>query len=436
MTRQNGTSEAAPVTFGAPPLPDEGAFTFVVLPDTQYYSEKYPETFVAQTKWIVAERRRRSIACVLHLGDITEHNVPGEWASAAIAMQHLHGQVPYALTIGNHDYSDRGTCTNRQTLFNDYFSVPQMAELPTFAGVYDREPSRLENSFHIVTVANRRFLILALEFGPRDDVMRWANDIASKYNDHEIILITHAFVYYDNSRYDWAKYGNDQKWNPHKYEVAQQPGGVNDGEELWQALLNRHENFVLAINGHVKGDGLGRLVSQTPTGRSVHQMLVNFQDIGAGGDGWLRLLEFKPDGVTVQVYDYSPTLNQQNQSPQNMFSMKLSPVSQRGSLDPIGKDAAWLARAWTHSHEEDSQNNRVFRPSERTFPRSRGRMSFELNCNGEMSLARPGATDQEETVRGTWMLEGSYLVFRIDDRGEERFEVLHVEEDQLVLNRN
>src|SRR6187402_1702071 len=32
---------------GEPPLPQDGAFTFAVLPDTQHYSEKFPETYVA-----------------------------------------------------------------------------------------------------------------------------------------------------------------------------------------------------------------------------------------------------------------------------------------------------------------------------------------------------------------------------------------------------
>lgn len=27
---------------------------------------------------------------------------------------------------------------------------------------------------------------------------------------------------------------------------------------------------------------------------------------GNGGDGWLRILEFLPDGKTVQVYTFSP----------------------------------------------------------------------------------------------------------------------------------
>jgi hypothetical protein len=46
----------------------------------------------------------------------------------------------------------------------------------------------------------------------------------------------------------------------------------------------------------------------------------------SGGDGWLRLLEFQPDGRTIEVHDYSPTRRQRNESPQNRFTMQTAAV--------------------------------------------------------------------------------------------------------------
>jgi hypothetical protein len=68
------------------------------------------------------------------------------------------------------------------------------------------------------------------------------------------------------------------------------------------------------------------VVTTTPAGRDVHQVLVNFQMRPHGGDGWLRLLEFRPDGKTVQTYDYSPTRGERNEAPDNQFAMTLAPV--------------------------------------------------------------------------------------------------------------
>jgi hypothetical protein len=48
------------------------------------------------------------------------------------------------------------------------------------------------------------------------------------------------------------------------------------------------------------------LASKTDTGITCQQMLSNYQFRDLGGEGYMRLLEFKPDGTTVQVSTYSP----------------------------------------------------------------------------------------------------------------------------------
>ena len=317
---------------GEPPAPASESFTIVVLPDTQNYCMSYPEQYLAQTEWIIRNREKRNIACVLHLGDITENNTSREWEVAVKAMCRLDGFVPYFMAVGNHDYHDddhesQDFYTRTATKFNEYFPLARYCDLPTFGGTYDREPERLENSYHLFSAGGREFLVIALEFGPRNDVLRWAGDVATKYKNRETILITHAYMYYDDTRYDWCKYGRKQLWNPHSVPIAKAAGGdVNDGEEIWTKLVSTHDNFILVLSGHVLGDGLGRRVTRTPSGRKVPQMLVNFQMKPNGGDGWMRLLEFRADRQTVEVFDYSPTRKQWNESLQNRFSLNLIPV--------------------------------------------------------------------------------------------------------------
>lgn len=312
---------------GEPGKPAKDSFTIAVLPDTQNYSEKFPEQYFAQTRWIAENQRNRNIACVLHLGDVTNRNSAFEWDNATKAMELLDGKVPYFMVPGNHDYSENGSCQDRKCGLSAAFPVAKFRDLPTFGGVYDGEPDRMENSFHLFSAGGRNFLSLCLEFGPRKDVVRWANEVASQHKNRAVILTTHAHIYHDDSRYDWASNGAKQNWNPHSYGVAKSTANdVSDGEELWLGLVSKHENFILSLNGHVLGDGLGRMVSQTPAKRNVHQMLVNFQMRPNGGDGWLRLLEFRSDGRTVDVCDYSPSRNQRNESTQNKFSIQLSTV--------------------------------------------------------------------------------------------------------------
>ena len=41
----------------------------------------------------------------------------------------------------------------------------------------------------------------------------------------------------------------------------------------------------------------------------VHQVLVNFQMLAKGGLGHLRLIEFLPNGRTMRMKTYSPSLD-------------------------------------------------------------------------------------------------------------------------------
>lgn len=307
------------------PLPFiDGSWTLVLLPDTQIYAMKHPDIFASQTRWIAENYEKRNIAFVLHEGDITNNNNPTQWGNARWAMSLLDGVVPYALAPGNHDCGPNGSASTRDTLLSVFFPVALYEDLPTFGGVFEK--GKLDNSYHLFTAGGRDWLVLALEWGPRDEVVEWANQILEKYPRRTAMFVTHAYLYFDETRYDHTTRA-DQSWNPHGYATAKLSGGVNDGEELWQKLVSRHRNVAFVFNGHVIGDGAGRLTSTGVHGNIVHQLLANYQMRQQGGEGYLRLLEFLPDGNTVQVKTYSPHLDEYLTDDQQQFVLELAPAA-------------------------------------------------------------------------------------------------------------
>ena len=305
----------------APPAPAEGGFTLVVVPDTQKYTWKRPELYALQAGWIAANIQRYNIAYVLHVGDITQHNNEEEWAAARRAQSLYSDLVPAAYAAGNHDLGPNGNTEARGSHFADYISLDDYRRRPGFGGVYDREPDRTENSYHLFEAGGRQWLVLALEFAPRDDVVRWANDIVAAYPRRSVILLTHAYLAADGTRFD----GKKQSDGPAVYPLANSPEGSNDGEALWQKLVSRHANFALVISGHV---GIaGYLKSKGINGNTVHQLVVDYQDIANGGNAWLRLLQFLPDGKTVRVRDYTPLLDETSRSRECAFEFALDPPS-------------------------------------------------------------------------------------------------------------
>ena len=296
-----------------------GSWTLVVLPDTQFYSENQPQLFADQTRWIAANKERYDIRYVLHVGDVVNGDVPAQWTNAVAALARLDGMVPYALTTGNHDYSDFYPA--RTTRINDYFPPSKFQSWPTFGGVKDAD--RIENNYHLFSAGGSDWLILALEFGPRNAAVAWANSILDLYPDRRAIVLTHAYLYDDDTRYDWVAKGAGQNWNPHAYAIDWDPDGTNDGEELWQKMVRQHTNVVWALNGHVSNDGLARLVSTNDAGRLVVQTCVNYQIRSLGGEGYLRLMEFRPDGKKVQIKTYSPYTGTYLTDSQNQFMVTL-----------------------------------------------------------------------------------------------------------------
>jgi hypothetical protein len=306
-----------------------GSWTMVVLPDTQNYvaSATNAPIFTQMTNWIVANKDERNIQMVLHEGDITNNNVDVQWARAQASMDVLNGQVPYAIVPGNHDYGSDGSANVRTTLFNNYFSYSRNplndpGRGGTLRGWY--ESGKMENTYHLFTANDEKFLILNLEWGPRHSVVEWADDVVLAHPDRKLILLTHAYLYNDDTRYDWATKGSSQSWNPHSYGTASDPGGTNDGQELWDKLVKKHGNFAMTFNGHVLNDQVGYLQSTGEQGNPVHQMLFNAQLDPRGGDGWLRLIEFLPDHQTVHVKTYSPFLNQWRTNLDHQFNLALS----------------------------------------------------------------------------------------------------------------
>lgn len=342
-----------PVSEGFPPVFEpapfvEGSWTMVALPDTQVYAANaaYAPIFNQMTQWIVDAKEERNIALVITEGDITNDNTVVQWERAKSALSALDGEVPYILVQGNHDIN-----SSRGTLMNDYFDAgDNRLNDPDQGGILvgTHEEGKLENAYYDFTAPDgRKMLLFALEYGPRQVIVDWANDIAARpeYADHTAVLVTHAYMYNDDNRLDWATYGTSQVANPHAYSAF--APDVHDGQELWDELVKVNENFEMVHSGHVigaaqsDGDGTGYRADDGVSGNAAHQFLFNAQHLAEGGTGWLRLYEFLPDGKTVRVKTYSPYLDTEGRSAwrvdeDDWFEFELSPLYIVGDLNGDG----------------------------------------------------------------------------------------------------
>lgn len=304
-----------------------GGFTVIALPDTQYYSASYPNIFEAQVQWILDQREARRIAFVLHEGDIVDTDVPAQWENASRSLHRLDGLVPYVVAPGNHDYASMGGIADRSgTLINQYFPLGPLAASPGFRGSF--EADRVENTAQFLMMGDMPWLVIALEFGPRDAVLAWADGVLKQYPDMPAMVVTHAYQNWDGTRYDHVAKPNvsEQPYNPHQYAANPPPGAVNDGQEMWTKLIYQNENVRFVINGHTFGpfgEAAATLTSSHPAGATVHQIVANYQQTEWGGAGYLRVMEFCPAERQLRVSTYSPFLQRWKQDPSNEFTLPL-----------------------------------------------------------------------------------------------------------------
>lgn len=311
---------------------EQEEITMVLLPDTQTYAEKYPEILDAQIDWI--EEHAQDISIVIQQGDLTQNNNEEEWELVRNAFSRLDDKVPYVLAVGNHDMgSEPGQFADvRNTeLFNRFFPLETMSKLPAFAGVYDQD--ELDNAYYLFETEGIKWMVLSLEFGPRNAVLDWANELVTDHPDHLVILNTHAYMYSDSTRQGPGDY-----WRAQGYGIGEDTGSeaVNDGEDIWEKLVKKHPNIRFVFSGHVLNSGVGTLVSINQPGYPVYQFLANYQEgvqgTEKGGNGWLRLLTFDRKNELLRVQTYSPYIDEYRKEEAHNFHIK-KPYLKAGSRD-------------------------------------------------------------------------------------------------------
>jgi hypothetical protein len=290
---------------------DLSPFTVVVLPDTQNYSEFVPATFKAQAQWIINNRSTRNIKFVLGLGDIVNNGsstTQFQNADAAVRLLDQAG-MPYVLPLGNHDYRNADPRTRDANLFNQYFGPQRYANYDWYKGHHPDMGN--ENFYTVFNVGGKDYLVLALEFSPRDTALDWASSVLSANPEKDVIIVTHSFILPDEMHAGTCE-------GTRAFGMT----AGNDGQVVWENFVRKHKNIIMVLNGHFTG--FGRRADLGDNGNLVNQILSDYQDWPNGGDGYLRIMTFRPAENRVEVETFSPTLNKYFVSDgKNNFSIKL-----------------------------------------------------------------------------------------------------------------
>jgi hypothetical protein len=314
-----------------------GEFTIVALPDTQIYAKSYPAIFNSQTKWIADHKTDMNIQLVVGLGDVVDAGGnTTQWQNADAAYRTLDGVVPYMVAIGNHDYDLNNPAgrTASTKNFNKYFGPWRYSGKSYWSASYPAGSN--ENFYGTVSLGGKPYLVLVLECFPRDEALNWAAGVITANADKDVIIVTHAFTYSDNTRMSKCDTNSSYSFGV---------GADNDGEDTWTKLASLYPNVVMVLSGHVvQGDGTGRRVDYGVNGNLVNEILADYQSWTNGGNGYMRVMTFQPALNQVVVRTYSPYLNAWITDSHHQFTVPLkaagmTTLAAQGALSGKAKSA-------------------------------------------------------------------------------------------------
>ncbi|MFI1731562.1 LamG-like jellyroll fold domain-containing protein [Streptomyces acidicola] len=261
------------------PDPDSRRFTLAVMPDTQYLFDgpsidKAPVE--ASLRYLLEHGREENIVFLSHLGDLTQNGTQAEITAISEAFGVLDRRgVGYSVLAGNHDVKSSTTDQRGATPYLDAFGPQRFQGGKTFGGA---SPDGY-NTFHLFQAAGREWMVLALDWRLSAKGFAWARDVMAQHPKTPVVLTTHELVDGDDSLSSY-------------------------GQQLWDQLIEDHDQIFLTLNGHYWP--AGRTTRKNAAGHDVHLHLTNYQNRYFGGAAMIRLYRFDLDRNTIDVETISP----------------------------------------------------------------------------------------------------------------------------------
>ena len=281
------------VEFWGRPVGEGGGgedFILIAIPDTQNEAQSYPNTMYSQFQWIANQKPTFATS----LGDIVNTaNSTDQWVVADNAYNYLDdAHTPYSVGPGNHDLA----IYSGTSYYNDYFGPNRFIGNGYYQGSYATGEN--ENNYSFFSASGMDFIIINLQYDATAAQLTWADGLLKANPDSRGIVVQHNLLNLDNS---W-QYQNTF------------------------AQLKDNPNLFLMLCGHMhaSSDGSAYRAEQGDDGHTIHVLLTDYQDATSGGNGYLRILTFRPGSDEIYAQIYSPTADNYLTSASNYEQFTMS----------------------------------------------------------------------------------------------------------------
>jgi hypothetical protein len=166
------------------------------------------------------------------------------------------------------------------------------------------------NTAHVVTINGRQWLILGLEFWPRDAVVTWADGLLTTHASKSAIIVTHECVTHTGVLS-----------TPAFYSVS--GTGINLGADINTKLVLPHSNVAFVVGGHDIPYGSKRVTTVRNDGTRCHQLFRNYQGYvaGVGGAPFLTEITIDENNNLCHLSAWSPAMETELSSGSEIFQL-------------------------------------------------------------------------------------------------------------------
>ncbi|MFE1883125.1 LamG-like jellyroll fold domain-containing protein [Streptomyces diastatochromogenes] len=311
-------AEAAPASASHwRPDPESRRFTIAVMPDTQYLFDgpSIDKAPVEASLRYLLERcveTGENIVFLSHLGDLTQNGAKDEFAAIGEAFGILDRRgVGYSVLAGNHDVRSSTDDQRGSTAYLDTFGPQRFQGRKTFGGA---SPDGY-NTYHLFRAAGREWMVLALDWRLSAKGYAWAKDVLAQHPRTPVILTTHELVVEDDALSAY-------------------------GQQLWDRLIEDHDQIFLTLNGHYWP--AGRATRKNAAGNEVHLHLTNYQNRYFGGAAMIRLYRFDLDRNVIDVETVSPWIL--GRAAKGLNELERQEIELSGDADRFSVDIDFAAR--------------------------------------------------------------------------------------------
>ena len=289
-------------------------FTFIALPDTQNYTSLTSPTdlYAKQTQWILDNKVTMNIKFVTHLGDVVNSpSVQSQWQRATDAMNLMNNKMPYGTCPGNHDLASGNTdylirFGPNPTHTSSVGRWIDPASHQTYSW-YGGSSPRGYSSYQIVTVNGRDFMFLHMDMDACDQDLAWAAGVLAAHPKTLTMVTTHNYLAESGGSGTYGS-GTGQRGYTAQANIgtwSDRPD-TNRPLDVFNAIVKPYNQVYMVICGH--NFATYNIQHTNDAGKSVAEVLVDWQSLPNGGNAFLRIMEFQPAQNRIQNTSYSPYL--------------------------------------------------------------------------------------------------------------------------------